>query len=89
MSYDERWSEGTSIELDEALGLYEGYVSSQRWRLSPHLYVNYRKDVDRNGANQALGFSPASPKKWAGQKSGTKMMIPELDEVTVEFEMVV
>lgn len=89
VTYDDRWTEGTAIELDEALNLYNQYVRSQGNRLRPHLYVYYLRSVGRDQANRQLGFTPAAPKKWAGERGGTRMMIPELDEVTVEFEMVV
>ncbi|MEU8150168.1 hypothetical protein [Nonomuraea sp. NPDC048901] len=91
ITYDQRWAEGASIELDEALLLYDRYVKSKGGSLRSHVYVYYISGTShswRSQVQQALGFVTAQPKTWAGQQSGTKMMIPELDEITVDFSMV-
>lgn len=92
MTYDQRWTEGAAIELDEALSLYDQYMRSKGAALSSHVYAYCRSSYTTaqvEGVWQALGFVKAQPKRWAGAANGTTMMIPELDEITVDFAMVV
>ncbi|WP_084956710.1 hypothetical protein [Thermoactinospora rubra] len=92
ITYDERWTDGTSIELDEALSLYDRYIRSKGSALTSRVYVYYISGItptQRADIQRALGFVTAQPRKWAGEQSGTTMMIPELDEITVDFGMVI
>jgi len=86
VSIDDRWTNDTAIELDETLDLFEQY--SRAKGLSSRAYVWYPSRLDRSSIQKALGFVTATPMVWAGQAQGAAMKIPELDELTVGFDMV-
>ncbi len=85
---DDRWPDQTAIELNETLELFNDFVRNNGLRTEWH--VAYRAGLPRSAAviNRELGFSAAKPVTWAAGKEGFKHIIPELDEMSVEFWMV-
>ena len=83
VTIDSRWTEGTSIEIDEAVRLFNEYVRKKNlrtiWR------VAYAPGVDVSRARKILGLVPADPVKWMGKKVSLLWRIEELDEMAVEF----
>jgi hypothetical protein len=86
VAIDERWTDSTAIELDEAIILFDSFVRTNA--LTTEWRILYTAQVYANTSllarvRQTLGLSSTSPVKWAGSPQGTKMSIPELSEITV------
>ena len=86
VSIDERWGNDTAVELDETLLLFEEFVAARK--LTPRVHVWYTKGTDHNAIRTALGFVTAKPMGWAGYARGVVVGIPEIDEMSIGFDMV-
>lgn len=82
---DAGWEYGIATEIDLALQKFELAISELGLRKIIHFW--YKPGVDREKANRELGFSPAKPVRWRNGSVGTKMSIPELDEMTVGINL--
>lgn len=88
VSIDEKWTNNTAIELDEAIRLFDSFV--KKYTLTTTWQITYTSKVYADAGLQArvrntLGLTSATPVKWAGSQQGTRMTIPELSEITVGF----
>ena len=83
---DDRWPQDTAIEVDEALRLFLEIVDAEGLKILCR--TRYAPGVDRDTANQRLGFRPADPVQWAGGTVGSRFVIPELDEVAVGVNVI-
>jgi len=85
---DHRWSGDTAIEVQEIMQLFNEFALSNRLRTE--WQIAYRADLgSRNDElNKLLGFKRADPVRWAGRREGISSLIPELDEMNIDFYIV-
>lgn len=84
---DSRWTDETAVEVQEAVELFQEYVSAKS--LTSRWTVTYSPGVDGAFANRELGFSPAKPINWASPPQSVNFEVPELSELTVSCDLVV
>ncbi|HKF56116.1 MAG TPA: hypothetical protein VKJ45_11745 [Blastocatellia bacterium] len=83
---DDRWPDQAAIELNETLELFNEFVVNNN--LSTKWRVAYRPWLSGEAINRELGFVTPKPLTWAGKREGFANVIPELDEIRIEFWMV-
>ncbi len=86
VAIDERWTDGASIELDEAVNLFDRFVTNHSLHVIYHAIYTSQVNLNANlyaYVQQILGHVRANPLQWAGPRQGTIMSIPELPECTV------
>lgn len=86
VAIDERWEDDTAVELDETLRLFEDFVATRD--LQPLIHVWYPSGLNHSQIRQDLGFVTANSVSWAGHHHGVTVGIPEIDEMTIGFDMV-
>jgi hypothetical protein len=78
---DERWSNDTAIEVQEAVRLFNSFVTTKN--LWTKWTVGYVPWVDDDYVDRQLGFETAPPVRWADSPEEVGFQIPELSELRV------
>jgi hypothetical protein len=78
---DSSWEDNACIEVQEAVGLFNRFVSANQ--LATKWQVNYALGLDGNEINQQLGFSRAEAVKWTNSPKMQSFVAPELSELKV------
>jgi hypothetical protein len=84
---DSRWTNDTSLELHNYLELFNEFVRNNGLRTEWE--VAYGAHLNGDAVNAALGLVRPAPVRWAGGREGTTNIIPEIDETSVGFWMVI
>lgn len=83
---EDKWRDGTAIEVDEAVAAFQDFVEEQNLRTEwrSRMSREISKDEQKyQAALSELGLTTAEPVKWAGKKQGVQMTIDELPELHV------
>lgn len=86
VAIDQKWIDNTAIEIDEAVNLFNKFVTQND--LNPEWRVVYVSWVNRDDINDKLGFVRSAPINWAGQGKLWKQPIEGLSELHVGLYMV-
>lgn len=87
VAVDQKWIDNTAIEIDEAVNLFNNFVTQNN--LKPEWRVTYVSWVDRDDINRQLGFTRSEPIKWVEQNGRSWInSIPEIPELYVGLYMV-
>jgi hypothetical protein len=84
VTIDDKWIEGTAVEVDEIIRMFNKFVSSNSLATSWGFTLNPKwTDTSDNRQKLGIGLGSAPPEKWKGQ--GRSYAIPELSELRVGF----
>ncbi|WP_432141344.1 hypothetical protein [Streptomyces sp. bgisy084] len=79
---DSRWENDTAIEIDEALNVFEGFLT--RSGVTTLVRYVYYPGADIEAIGRELGTRPSKPMAWAGSViDGSPFRLSLLDEASV------
>ena len=90
VTIDERWTDNTAIEVDEAVNLFKKFTYSNSLRVEWQVHYSpwvYNTPGKKDEVQNALGLVTANPIKWAGPTKSIDMAVPELSELKVGLRL--